>query len=126
MTVYKTLLLTFMFLFNRYIILARNITGVIHRSPGFCMRVPLYTVVPTTHGLINYTDIRHQSKMSSYKKLTCKGTLRQMFITVYVDTASHVRIFDPALLTLPLVQLLPPPPLPPPCVKVQYIQTVCG
>ncbi len=32
------------------------------------------------HGLISNYLYRHQSIMSSYKKLTCKGTLRQVFI----------------------------------------------
>ncbi len=44
-------------------------------------RSPNYPYHRTTHGLINYN--RHQSKMSSSKILTCKGTMRQMFIRVY-------------------------------------------
>ncbi len=31
----------------------------------------------------DFRQYRHQSKMSSAKKLTCKGTLRQVFIRVY-------------------------------------------
>ncbi len=55
--------------------------------------------------------------MSSSKKLTCKGTLRQVFIRVYtMDTVSHVGIFYPALWTVaPLTVLsgsIPFPPLP--------------
>ncbi len=36
--------------------------------------------------------------MSSCKKLTCKGTLRQM-LSEFIETFSHVGIFDPALWT---------------------------
>jgi hypothetical protein len=37
-------------------------------------------------------------EMSSSKKLTCKGTLRQVFIRVYsLEIHSKVGIFDPAL-----------------------------
>ncbi len=57
--------------------------------------------------------------MSSSKIMTCKGTLRQVFIRVY-KTGEPVRrfgIFDPALwtvdtLTFSLVQLSPLPPFP--------------
>jgi hypothetical protein len=64
--------------------------------------------------------------MSSSKKLTCKGTLRQVFIRVYrveIKLVMLAHIFDPALWTvapptLPVVQLHPPPPR----AKVQYIQ----
>ncbi len=60
--------------------------------------------------------------MSSSKKLTCKGNLRQCVKSSY----SFVFFFDPALwifapLTFSLVHLSPPR-----CVKVQYIQTLCG
>jgi hypothetical protein len=54
--------------------------------------------------------------MSSSKKLTCKRTLRQMFIRVYRLKIQSVMLvfFDPALwtgapLTFPLVQFHPPP-----------------
>jgi hypothetical protein len=48
------------------------------------------------------TVYRQQSKMSSSKKLTCKGTLRQVFIRVYRlgDTVSHAGILDPAVWTV--------------------------
>jgi hypothetical protein len=57
------------------------------------------------------------AKCRQLKKLTCKGTLRQVFIRVY--RFSHVGIFDPALesvlscvapLPFSLVQLSPIPP----------------
>ena len=60
------------------------------------------------HGLVTgYIDNKAE--------LTCKGTLRQVFIRVYTgDTFSHVGIFDPALGTVAplsffLVELSPPP-----------------
>ncbi len=67
--------------------------------------------------------------MSASKNLTCKGTLRQVFIIVYRlltgDTCSHVGIFDPALWTVAplafaLVQLFPPPC---PCVNKHTVYT---
>jgi hypothetical protein len=50
-----------------------------------------------SHGLINYKDTK--AKCRYLKKLTCKGTLQQVFIRVYGlgDTFSHAGIFDPAL-----------------------------
>jgi hypothetical protein len=52
--------------------------------------------------LIDYKLHRHQRKMSSPKKLlTCKGTLRQVFIRVY-----KLEIQSP----FSLVQLSPSPP----------------
>ncbi len=41
----------------------------------------------------NYVDTK--AKCRRVKKLTCKGTLGQVFIRVY--RISHVSIFDPAL-----------------------------
>ncbi len=57
--------------------------------------------------------------MSSSKKMTCKGTLRQVFLRVYRlqgDTVGQVGIFDPALwtiapLTISLIHLPHPLPL---------------
>ncbi len=79
---------------------------------------------------------RHQSKMPSSTKLTCKGTLRQVFISVIRlesgDTVSYVGIFDTALWTvahLPfsLVQLSPPTPFPVwLCILYTRIQCVRG
>ncbi len=50
--------------------------------------------VITSHGLMKNIDTK--AKCRHLKKLTCKGTLRQMFIRV-IDTVSHVGIFDLAL-----------------------------
>ncbi len=44
------------------------------------MNVLLYRY-PLHHGLMNYTDTK--AKCRHLKKLTCKGTLRQVFIRVY-------------------------------------------
>jgi hypothetical protein len=69
---------------------------------------------------------RRQCTMSSSKKLTCKGTLRQVFIKVYKDIANFLRTFSQVAIvfstqlfdcTLPCcpspllsVSTLPPPP----------------
>ncbi len=69
---------------------------------------------------MDYKLYRHQSKMSSYKKLTFKGTLRQVFIRVYtVDwrysqscwyfRPSFVNCYTSSLLS---GSTLPPPPFP--------------
>jgi hypothetical protein len=66
-------------------------------------------------------------KMSSSKKLTCQGTLRQVFIRVCgLKLQSVMWYFRPSFVnycpsTLLLVHLPPPTPLP--CVIVQYVQT---
>jgi hypothetical protein len=74
---------------------------------------------------------RHQSKMSSSNKVTCRGTLRRVFIRVYrlEIQVNHVGIFDPALwtvdpLTFSLVQILPPSPRP--CVNKYTVYTMQG
>jgi hypothetical protein len=82
-----------------------------------CMALPFLPTGPVSvhHGLINYEDTT--AKCRHLKKLTCKGTLRQVFIRVYRlegDTVSHIGIFDPALWTIApfpfsLVQLSPLP-----------------
>jgi hypothetical protein len=37
------------------------------------------------HGGLLLTEMcRHQRKVSAFKKLTCKGTLRKVFIRVYI------------------------------------------
>jgi hypothetical protein len=46
------------------------------------------------HGLINIID--NKAKCFHLKKLTCKGTGRQVFFIVG-DTVSHVGIFNPAM-----------------------------
>jgi hypothetical protein len=55
------------------------------------------TLVSTMHGLINYIDTK--AKCRHLKKLTCKGTLRQVFIIVYrLELLSVIVVFlDPAL-----------------------------
>jgi hypothetical protein len=62
--------------------------------------------------------------------MTCKGTMRQVFIRVYrLEIQSVMLVFSTQLCELlPLYPSLwfIPPPHPLPCVKVQYIQTVCG
>ncbi len=67
--------------------------------------------------------------MSSYKKLTCKGTLRRVY-RLDISTVSHIGIFDPALwtiapLTYSLVQLFPSSPLPFVNKYTVYTFTVC-
>jgi len=50
------------------------------------------------------------------KKLTCKGTFRQVFIRVYrleIQSVSHVGIFDPALWTVAPFTVSRVPPLTP-------------
>ncbi len=79
------------------------------------------------HGLINFIDTK--AKCRNLKKLTCRGTLRQVFINQSLltgDTISHVGIFDPALwtvapLTFSLVQLSSPPSLT--CVNKYTVYT---
>jgi hypothetical protein len=83
--------------------------------------------------------IEVNAKMRHLKKLTCKGTLRQVFIRVYrlemanfLRTFRHVGIFNQALwfvLTPPLLSgsTLPPPHLPSVneytvlCARIQYV-----
>jgi hypothetical protein len=63
-------------------------------------------------GLINYIETK--VKCRHLKRLTCKGTLRQVFYQSLLtgDTVSHVSIFDSALTNAPLPLLsgstLPP------------------
>jgi len=50
------------------------------------------------HGLINYIDIK--AKCRHLKKVTCKGTLRQVFIKIYrlgIQSVMLIQYFDPAL-----------------------------
>jgi hypothetical protein len=68
--------------------------------------------------------------MSSSKKITCKGTLRQVLIRVYRLEIQSVMLVFSTYTTF--VNYCPsnlfygsPPPSPLPYVKVQYIQTVC-
>ncbi len=91
------------------------------------MNVSLYRY-PLHHGLMNFIDTK--AKCRHLKKLTCNGTLRQVFIRVYrLEIQSVMLIFS-----IQLCKLLPlysslwfnSTTLPLPCVKVQYIQTPCG
>ncbi len=67
------------------------------------------------HGLFKKKDTK--AKWRHLKKFTCKGTLQQVFVRVYrLEIQSVMLVFS--------TQLCSPPPLP--CVKVQYIKTVCG
>jgi hypothetical protein len=75
---------------------------------------------------INY--IGTKGKCRHLKKLTCKGTLPQVFIRVYrLVTQCHVGIFDQALrtvapLTFSLVIVLSPLPLP--CVNKYTLSSI--
>ncbi len=93
-------------------------------------KISLLYSVQATHRWINYKDPR--TKCRHLKKLTWKGTLRQMFIRVWKtgNKVSLVGIFDPALWTIaPLTFSLVTYPRFPSSLclcTVQYIQTVCG
>ncbi len=70
----------------------------------------------------------HQSKLSSSKKVTCKRTLRQVFIRVYrLELQSVMLVFcDPALWTVaPLTFSLVQCSHHPPCENNVYTYTVC-
>jgi hypothetical protein len=75
------------------------------------------------HGLIKHIDTK--SKCRNLNKLTCKVSLRQVFIRVYIDwkyhSISHVGIFGPSFVNCNPSNLLSGSSF-----KVQYIQTVCG
>ncbi len=79
-------------------------------------------------GLMNYIDTK--AKCCHVKNLTCKGTLRQVFIIVYIlQIQRHVGIFDPAFwtvapLTFSLVQLSPSPPFPV-WIRMLYTRMLC-
>jgi hypothetical protein len=66
--------------------------------------------------------------MSSYKKLTWKGTSRPVFIRVErLENSQSFGYFRPIFVNYCLSNLLSGSPHPPPlpCVKVQYLQKVC-
>ena len=74
------------------------------------------------HGLINYKDAK--TKCRYLKKLTCKGTSRQVFMRVYrLEIQSVMLVFQPSLNYCPSNLLSGSPP-PFPCAKVQYTYTV--
>ncbi len=57
------------------------------------------TVETRSHGLINYIDTK--AKCLHLKKLTCKGTLRQVFIRVYrLEIQSVMLVFSSQLCEL--------------------------
>ncbi len=57
---------------------------------------PVIRSVPTRLGPINYIDIK--AKCRHLKKLTCKETLRQVFITVYrLEIQSVMLVFSTQL-----------------------------
>ncbi len=77
---------------------------------------------------------RHEdttAKCRHLKKLTCKGTLRQVFIRGYRLVIQSVMYFQPSFVNccpsnlFSLVQLSPPPPCSL-CQSTLYIQTVYG
>jgi hypothetical protein len=77
------------------------------------------------HGLIKYVDT--EAKCRHLNKLTCEGTLRQVFIRVYRlecgDTVSHVGIFDLLVncCSSALLFVSTPPPLP--CLNKYTVYT---
>ncbi len=74
--------------------------------PG-CPSVSL-SVLICDHGLINYKDSK--AKCRHLQKFTCKGTLRQVIITVYrMETQGDPALWTVAPLTFSLVQLYPLP-----------------
>jgi hypothetical protein len=78
------------------------------------------------HGLISYKDTK--IKCRHLKKLTCKGTLRQLFIRVYINwrysqSCWYFRSSFVNYCTSDLFSGSPSPP-PLPSVKVQYIHAV--
>jgi hypothetical protein len=86
------------------------------------------TLKRLTHGLINYKDTK--TKCSQQKKLTCKGTSRGRCFLEFIDwrySPSCCMVFRPSFVNYYPSNLLSgsPTPSPLPCVKVQYIQTVC-
>ncbi len=77
------------------------------------------------HGQINYKDTK--SKWRHLKILTCKGTLRQVFVRVYrLEIQTVMLVFSTQLCVLlplypSLCSTLPPPPLP--CVNMYTVYT---
>jgi hypothetical protein len=82
-----------------------------------CARHGILSRLDSSNGLINYID--NNPKCPHLRKLTCKGTLRQVFIRVYrLEIQPVMLIFSTQLsvnccpLTFSLVQLSPSPPFP--------------
>ncbi len=84
----------------------------VHRWP-----VPSFPSNPFGHGLLNYKDTNTICR--HLKKLTCKGTLRQVFSGIY-----RLLVFSTQLLNYCPCNLLSSSP-PPPRVSPK-VQTVCG
>ncbi len=80
--------------------------------------------VSRTHGIINYVDTK--PKCRHLKKLTCKGTLRQVFISLWTgDTVSHVDIFLPSFVNCYSLDQLSPPLPPSLCESILYTRIQC-
>jgi hypothetical protein len=80
-----------------------------------------------------WTNVDTKAKCRHLKKLTCKGTLRQVFIRVYILEWRYSQscwYFQPSFVNCCPSKLRSGSTLPPtsslPCVKVQFMQTVCG
>jgi hypothetical protein len=70
-------------------------------EPIFCLVFLIIRAEPvvSSHGLINYIDTK--AKCHHLKKLTCKGTLRQVFIRVdRLDIRSVMLVFPTQLCDL--------------------------
>jgi hypothetical protein len=92
-----------------------------------------YSPKRTTHGLINYTETKEKCRHLK-KKLTCKWTMRRVFIRVYgLEIQSVMLVFWPSFVNccpsnLLSGSILPPSPLP--CVntvlvKYTVLYTMC-
>jgi hypothetical protein len=101
-----------------------------HRS--ITQKILPLPVVLSSHGLINYIDTK--AKCRHLKKLTCKGTLRQVFIRVYrLEIQSVMLVFSTHIYELlPISPSLwfksPTPPPLPVWISILYkkIQVYCG
>ena len=82
----------------------------------------------TWHGLINYIDTEANCHL---KKFTCKGTFAAGLLSEFIDWrySQSCWHFRPSFVNCCLSNLLSGSTLHTsrlPCVKVQYIQTICG
>jgi hypothetical protein len=88
----------------------------------------LFRLHPCSRRKIRHIEVI--TKCRHLKLLTCKGTLRQVFIRV-IDKRNSQSCwhFRPCLVNYCFSNLLSGstlPPFPLPCVKVQHILTMCG
>jgi hypothetical protein len=94
----------------------------------FCYRLAGHSASATAwnHGLFHFKD--NNTKYRHLKKLTCKETLWQVFLRVYrLEIQSVMLVFRPSFVNYcPTNHLSGSPPPPLPCVKIQYLQTICG